>query len=338
MDELGKNSPELTSAEVFDDDLMISGRSFEIDMSGIQRDIEDLTFAIDDALTVYGEMLVDEATVQAMSYADVRQCERAISSTIRAADELRRKLNRDYKVPLDVAKKRYDELMGPVVELHGLYKARRIALDDAEKEAKKQAIRQRYEDMAAYLALPLDGQDEALVPFDRVFAMFGAKWLNKGMALDEVEFELIGIVQRIADGEIRLDAAGLKHATEAKAVFWKTLDFDAAIARDDELCRAEKRQAALEVERLEAMRSQQAGSALTSTQVLPTVSVGESAAAPVAESPARKPRVMLIDGATDDECRQIGSFCKSLGISGVFKGERFYEAVKSLDPRSPDSR
>ena len=40
---------------------------------------------------------------------------------------------------------------------------------------------------------------------------------------------------------------------------------------------------------------------------------------------------MLIDGATDDECRQIAEVCKSLGITGVFKGPRFYEAAKAID-------
>lgn len=38
--------------------------------------------------------------------------------------------------------------------------------------------------------------------------------------------------------------------------------------------------------------------------------------------PERKPRIMLIDGATDDECRLIGQYCRSLGISGTFKVQR----------------
>ena len=304
---------EAIDAEVIDDDLMIPAASFEIDMGCVQRDVEELTAAIDEALTVYGEMLVEPGVIEAMGYADVRKCEREMSKVVRAADEFRRQLNRDYKAPLDAAKQRYDELMGPVIELHGLFKARRVALDDAAKQEKRRAIERLYEDMAAYIALPLEGQDEPLVPFERIFALHGEKWLNKSTAMEDVERELVEAVQRIADGEIRLDAAGLAHEAEAKAVFWKTLDYDAAVAHDAELARAEQRQAALAAERGEA------GAA-------PAL----AAVAEVAPAPAeRTPRVMLIDGATDDECRQIGAFCKSIGVTGVFKGERFYEAVKS---------
>lgn len=300
---------EATDVVVIEDDLMISGSSFEVDMSVVQRDVEELTAAIDEALTVYGEMLVEPQVIEAMSYADVRSCEREMSKVVRAADELRRQLNRDYKAPLDAAKQRYDELMGPVIELHGLFKARRVALDDATKLEKKRAIERLYEEMAAYLALPLEGQDEPLVPFERIFALHGEKWLNKSAALADVERELIEVVQRIADGEIRLDAAGLAHEAEAKAVFWKTLDYDAAVAHDAELTRAEQRQAALAAERGAAGLAAGSGAALAPAE--------------------RSPRVMLIDGATDEECRQIGAFCKSIGVTGVFKGERFYEAVKS---------
>ena len=317
------NKAEALDAEVIDGDIMISDKTFEIDMSGIQRDVEDLTAAIDDALTVYGEMLVEPADVESMSYADVRRCEREVSSAIRAADELRRKLNRDYKVPLDVAKRRYDELMGPVIALHGLYRERRIAFDEAAKEGKRREIARRYEEMAPYLALPLDGQDEPLVPFGRIFDRFGSKWLNKGTALQNIETELVFIVQRIAEGEARLDGMELAHATEAKAVYWQTLDYDAAVARDAELCQAQRRQEALAAERAERERLQ---AAKEPAAAVDRASGGDA----VAEPATRKPRVMMIDGATDDECRQIGAFCRSLGITGVFKGERFYEKVKSL--------
>ena len=310
---------ELVDAQVIDDELMISQASFEIDMSEIQRDVEDLTEAIDEALTVYGEMLVEPDVIAAMTYEDVRRCERAMSAAVRAADELRRKLNRDYKVPLDRAKVRYDELMGPVIELHGAYKERRVALDDAAKQEKLDAIRALYEDMAAYMALPLEGQNEALVPFDRIYAMHGAKWLNKGSSLPDIESELIGIVQRIAAGELRLDEAELKHPAEAKAVYWQTLDIDAALARDRELTAAAERMAALEAQRVSKPAPE-----------LPQAKPAEVASLAPAPEPERKPRVMLIDGATDDECRQIGQLCKQLGITGVFKGARFYEQVKAL--------
>ena len=339
MEDVRIQPVQAADAQVLENDLMIPSGSFEVDMSGIQRDIEELTAAIDEALTVYGSLLVEPSDIERMPYADVRKCERSVSAAIREADDLRKKLNRDYKTPLDIAKRRYDELMGPVIELHGLFKARRMVLDEAQKEEKKQAICDLYLRMAPFIALPLEGQDEALVPFERVYDLFGSKWLNKGASLDGIELELGGIVRRIAEGEQRIDEAGLSHAGEAKALYWQTLDLDAAFAHDERLCRAEQRQAALEARRVKFEEAARASldegavqnSAEPQAQQDPNLVQAQSQG-PTASDLAspRSPRVMLIDGATDDECRQIGAFCKSLGISGVFKGPAFHEAVQAL--------
>lgn len=322
MDELTHRDEEVAEARVIEDDLMISGTSFEIDMSGIQRDIEELTWAIDDALTVYGDLARDPGEIAAMELADAQRCERAVSSAIRGADELRRQLNRDYRVPLDIAKQRYDELMGPVIELHAAYKQRRLQLAEAEKNEKKRAIRALYEDMAAHIALPAEGQDAPLAPFERVFGRYGGKWLNKGCSLDAIELELVDIVGMLLAGERRLDEACPAHATEVRAVYWETFDVDAALARDRELCALEQAQAAREAQRAEFEQLKRDAGERQEALPIPVAAQPE---------PARKPRVMLIDGATDDECRQIGRLCKSLGITGTFKGERFYDAVKSLE-------
>ncbi len=392
---------EEVEAEVFDGDLMISSASFEIDMSGIQADIAELTAAIDEALTVYGDMLVEPADIEAMDYSEARRRERAVSAAIREADELRRQLNRDYRLPLDAAKVRYDELMGPVIQLHAAYKSRRMWLDDQVKEQKKQAIAALYEAIAPRYALAGGGaerrdeldnvpelsgspaqagflqsvqpyqpdhyaqggqpeQYEPLVPFERIFGMFGGKWLNKSAGLDAIERELGGIVRAIAEGERRLSDAAPRHATEAWAVFWRTLDADAALARDRELCALEERQALLEQARAreQALREQAAATRATAEQgdgapalteqgneapgaldgsggapAVGNQGVGsaDSSDHPIGvDAPVRKPRIMIIDGATDDECRQIAALCKSLGITGTFKGPHFHESVMAL--------
>ena len=309
---------EEVEAEVLDGELMISSASFEIDMSGIQADIEDLTVAIDEALTVYGELLVAPEDIAAMPFDQARSCEREVNAVIRQANDLRLKLGRDYRLPLDMAKKRYDELMGPVEELRDAFKQRRIQIENERKDAKRRAIQDMYEAMAPNIALPAEGNDAALLPFDRVFALFGDKWLNKGCSLKAIEDELTGIVGRVLIGERRLDEANLKHPLEAKAIFWETLDAGAAIAHDGKLGELEERQAARDAER--ARTSQLLEAPPAAEQPAPEQPAAEPAS--IAAQALRKPRVMLIDGATDDECRQIGAFCKSLGISGVFKTER----------------
>lgn len=351
---------EEVEAEVLDGDLMISSASFEIDMSGIQADIAELTAAIDEALTVYGDMLVEPADIEAMDYSEARRRERAVSAAIREADELRRQLNRDYRLPLDAAKVRYDELMGPVIQLHAAYKSRRMWLDDQVKEQKKQAIAALYEAIAPRYALAGGEEAESLVPFERIFGMFGGKWLNKSAGLDAIERELGGIVRAIAEGERRLSDAAPRHATEAWAVFWRTLDADAALARDRELCALEERQVLLEQARAreQALREQAAATPAVAEQGDGAPALAEqgdeapgaldgSGGAPAVgnqgvesadssdhpigvDAPVRKPRIMIIDGATDDECRQIAALCKSLGITGTFKGPHFHESVMAL--------
>ena len=310
------------NAEVIEDDLMISQSSFEIDMSGIQRDIADLTAAIDDALTVYGELLVMPEDIAAMTFDQARSCEREVNAVIKQANDLRLKLGRDYRQPLDMAKRRYDELMGPVEELRDAFKQRRIQIEDEQRGEKRRKIQSLYEDMAPNIALPAEGHDAALLPFERVFAMFGEKWLNKSCAVKTIEDELADIVGGVLVGERRLDEANLAHPLEAKAVFWETLDSDAAITHDRKLSALEEQQAIRDAERAKLAQVENPSAESTT----PT----EPAHATPEPDSLRKPRVMLIDGATDDECRQIGAFCRSLGISGVFKGERAYEAVKTL--------
>ena len=153
MDELMGATQEV-NAEVIEDELMISSASFEVDMSGIQHDVEDLTLAIDQALTVYGDVLVEENAIAAMERSEARRCELELSRAIRTADELRRQLNRDYKVPLDIAKQRYDELMGPVIALHEAYKKRRMEFEEADRAFKLHGIRAAYERIAPAHRLP----------------------------------------------------------------------------------------------------------------------------------------------------------------------------------------
>jgi len=346
MDELIGSKAQEVDAEIIEDEMIISSASFEIDMSGIQRDVEDLTFAIDQALTVYGDVLVEESAIADMERGEARRCELALSRAIRTADELRRQLNRDYKVPLDVAKRRYDELMGPVIALHEAYKKRRLEFEEADKAFKLHSIRTAYERIAPRISLPAVEGGAAPIPFERLLEMRGAKWLNKSIGMDSIEREIAQLAATVDEGEQLLEEAKPRHATETRAVFWQTLDVEKALSRDQELCALEARQAALEtraeqalgegstagqtVEGIAAGQLADAPSQSTTEQAVASISVSETSSAPVAD---RKPRVMLIEGATDDECRQIAALCTSLGIRGVFKGPQFYEMVKAWTTR-----
>ena len=328
---------EEVEAEVIDGGLMLSSKSFEIDMSGIQADIAELTMAIDNALTVYGDMLDDPEAIGILDFDEARRRERAVSAAIRNADDLRRQLNRDYKVPLDKAKVRYDELMGPVIDLHAAYKQRRIQLEELEKAQKKASMAVLYEALAPRLAIPEAGQSEALVPFEHIYRRFGSKWLNKGVSLAAIEHELDGIVHDINAGEQHIIESYPKHATETWAVFWQTLDADAALSRDRELCAFEERQAAQAQAHAQTQAQEAQTEAIEEPKPEPPA-LNAASPAPQTEPPStpsqssaeRTPRVMIIDGATDDECRQIAALCKTLGITGVFKGQRFYETIKPL--------
>lgn len=310
-------------AEVIEDGL--AARSFAIDMDDVRRHVLDMTAALDKAARAVADLDVGDAALEAMSYRDVKRFEQGMSGEIREADAARLKFSREWKKPLAEVEERFRAELEPARDLHARYKARRVELDELDREERRGRLKAYYEDMAPMIALPLDGQDRALVPFERIL---DEKWLNRSAKESAAEAEIDARCASIAEGERSLDGLGLAHAAEAKAAYWEALDIQAAIARDRELTAAEERARALEAERAEIERAR----ADSERERRP-----EARQAPreAPKAPAPTPCVMVIDYATTEQMREIGRFCGSLvpPVTGRFVRGTLIAAAQAENAR-----
>ncbi len=322
-------------AEVIEDGLAV--KSFAIDIDEVKRHVLDMTAALDKAARAVADLDVGDAALEAMSYRDVKRFEQGISGEIREADAARLKFSKEWKKPLAEAEARFRAELEPARELHARYRARRVELDERDREERRDRLRAYYEDMAPMIALPLDGQNRALVPFERIL---DEKWLNRSAKEPAAEAEIDARCASIAEGERSLDGLGLAHAAEAKAAYWETLDLQAAIARDRELTAAEERARALEAER--AAQAEQERSRETEHEAERAAESethgpanGQAPQKAEAAAPKRKgapgPCVMVIDSATTDQMREIGRFCGSLvpPVTGRFVRGTVMEAANA---------
>lgn len=312
-------------AEVIEDGLAV--KSFAIDIDEVKRHVLDMTAALDKAARAVADLDVGDAALEAMSYRDVKRFEQGISGEIREADAARLKFSKEWKKPLAEAEARFRAELEPARELHARYRARRVELDERDREERRERLRAYYEDMAPMIALPLDGQNRALVPFERIL---DEKWLNRSAKEPAAEAEIDARCASIAEGERSLDGLGLAHAAEAKAAYWETLDIQAAIARDRELTAAEERARALEAERAAQAEQERSREAESETH-----GPANGQAPQKAEAPKRKgapgPCVMVIDSATTEQMREIGRFCGSLvpPVTGRFVRGTVMEAANA---------
>ena len=228
-------APIEVSASVVDEEIAPI-KAFDIDMSVVQDDISVLTKAIDGALAVYGDVMVDDEVLDDMSGGDIAICESQLADALKAADDARLKLGRDYRKPLDTANARYKELIGPAEEQLAKFAERR-------KDLRYMGLRGTYESCCAsngFANLP------DVVPFDRMLKdhpQWMARTTNAGKAAEKVEDE-------IRDWHtLKSQQASMRFYVEAEARFFEELDVAKAIdfnnRREDE----QRRIDALEAER-----------------------------------------------------------------------------------------
>ncbi len=229
-----------------------------------------------------------------------------------------------YMAPVNAFRDQVKTITDPITKLDKLMKGAIDKYDKDQKEGKRQRIQEYYEDMAPDIALPLDGQDRALVPFERIF---DESWLNRGTSDVEAQQDIDGKLSKLAEAEKSLDSLGLEHVSEAKATFWDTLDINAAINRNRELVEAEKRQRALDAERKAREEEQSAEIAQTPepetveatvyANPVPTPATGRLQARETPnEDPNHRWTLNLDFIATRGTAMQLRNAIKALGITG----------------------
>lgn len=132
------------------------------------------------------------------------------------------------------------------------YDAHVKAYEDGLLEKRRELLRGRYEEYAPALALPAEGTDAPLVPFGILWQRFAKAegWGKLTTSDTKAVQSMEAVVAGIAMGERNIDALVAEpDRADVKALYFRTLDMDAAMARAGELADARSKVAALEAER-----------------------------------------------------------------------------------------
>ena len=303
---------EEVTAEVIDDELSIIRQTFD----AMPAPLNELASALFNAVSIAQanaerDQITDEQMAN-ISHAEAKNFAQGVNRDIKAVSEARKALKNAYTKPVNDLEARIKTVMQPIETLQTRYKARQDAAEEEERNAKMAQLRETYEGIAPFLALPLEGQTKALVPFERVAE--GKKWGNRTMQLKKCEEELEQAVEAIAGNQKTLEGMDLSHRDEAMNEFWRTLSLGAAITRDRELAEIEQRRKALE-------SAQEWHVAETRAEMDAQEVTAEEAATGYAEKPAPEvKRWQMTFAATEIQKQQFIQFAKQLGIKGTIRG------------------
>lgn len=234
---------EEVSAEVLED-LAVERQEFEAypePIKGYAKALFDAMSAADANMRHYAEDTPEG--IAAMSHAEAKASAQAANRDLKAIGEARKNLKAEYTKPITRLEAKLKTVLQPLERKQAEYKARQDQAEAEERAAKMAELREFYESLAPFIALPLEGQSGALVPFERIT---NPKWGNRTMQLTKCQEEIEATVERIAGNQKTLEAMELKHRAEVMTEFWRTLDLEAAVNKDQELTRYDEMRRGLE--------------------------------------------------------------------------------------------
>ena len=240
---------EEVEAEVIENELAITEAEFAIDPLVIKQDIEELCRSINKALKSVDELAIEDEQLSKLDLAIAKNFATSLNRDIKDVSDKRKKLKADCTQPVADMEAKLKTVMAPVDELQLRYRNRQAEAETQEKRTKLSALKSYYEELAPFLAVPLDDCDRPLVPFERIA---NPKWGNKTMSAKVCQQEIDDLVDGIAAKQKTVEGMQFVHPEDARAAFWATLTIEAAVTRDQELIAQDKRRAALEKAQQEA--------------------------------------------------------------------------------------
>lgn len=294
-----------------------------VGMEALQEGILAINAKIEKAVKAVPDYSIPDEAIAALSLKDAKRFEQDLSKMLAEADNERKAFKSAYNKPLNEIERRYKEAVEPVKALHERYKAQRIVKEQEAKDAKKAELQAHYEEFAELLA--------PVVPYER---LHDPKWLNATTKMEKAKDELEAKVSRIAAEWDGLKALGLEFHEQAEAHFFNTLDLGAAVSYNAKLVedrrKIEEMKAAMaqpepEPETEPEPEPEPAYEPTPEPEPMPTYAPGPVYAPPAEES---YPMVMVIDSCTVSQAKEIGRFCGSIGVTGVFKRGTLLDAYR----------
>lgn len=308
-------------ADVIENDIQLAP-SFDALKDGIIA----INAKIDKANKAAKELGIADDALSALSYKDAKKHEQDLSGVINEAENERKAFKGSYNKPLKEIEQRYKDAIEPVKSLHARYKGQRVAMEQAEADAKEQGLREHYEAYAGLLV--------PVVPYER---LHDPKWRNRSVKAADAEAELEAKVDRIAKDWESLKALSLEFYEQAEAHFFNTLDLGEAVSYNaklvDDRRKIEELKAAMapdpEPEPIEPM-SEPEPMPVPPRPMPEPIPTPAPAPQPIYAQPVEiaVPMVMVINACTVSQAKEIGRFCGSIGVTGTFKRGTLAEACR----------
>ena len=219
-----------------------------------------------------------------------------LNSLKKSLDAERLRVKREYMLPLEQFEARVKSLSVPIEEASAHIDRQVKEYETRAKEQKRQDIEEYWQSFAGILA--------DAVSFDLIF---DPRWLNVSVNIGTVYEEIEAITSRIAVEEQTLDELALPHADDARATYFATLDFAAAVARSKEIEEREAKARQFAADKAEIMAAREPASE----------PVADVKVINVTPDVAEVSEWEISVHATRDQVSAVVGYMRSMGLTGM---------------------
>lgn len=181
------------------------------------------------AATIAAQYQPHDITNEA-DYKDAKSARAMLRKEIAAIDSDRKSMTSTLENAINRFKAHAAEAIGELTALEAAYKSNITDYEDRWESTRRATLQEEYETYAPDIALPLDGQQTALVPFELLLKRFGTegKWLNRSTNERAAVEHLRKCIDRVANDIKNINATEMddRERVEVKGDYFSTLEFE----------------------------------------------------------------------------------------------------------------
>ena len=181
------------------------------------------------AATIAAQYQPHDITNEA-DYKDAKSARAMLRKEIAAIDSDRKSMTSTLENAINRFKAHAAEAIGELTALEAAYKSNITDYEERWESTRRATLQEEYETYATDIALPLDGQQTALVPFELLLKRFGTegKWLNRSTNERAAVEHLRKCIDRVANDIKNINATEMddRERVEVKGDYFSTLEFE----------------------------------------------------------------------------------------------------------------
>lgn len=181
------------------------------------------------AATIAAQYQPHDITNEA-DYKDAKSARAMLRKEIAAIDSDRKSMTSTLENAINRFKAHAAEAIGELTTLEAAYKSNITDYEERWESTRRATLQEEYETYAPDIALPLDGQQTALVPFELLLKRFGTegKWLNRSTNERAAVEHLRKCIDRVANDIKNINVTEMddRERVEVKGDYFSTLEFE----------------------------------------------------------------------------------------------------------------